>query len=370
MNEKFEMHCIVEIFGHAQIAGKVSEQTIAGQGFIRVDVPKTTKRDGFTRFYGPSAIYSMTPVSEEIAGLMAERLEVQAVIEWQVSEAVRKLLPSATTGIVPDHEDWDSSSEWPDNDDDTPFFGTMPDGDEPVPDVRAIPDPAISEAAVEQVLTELQADEIEGWHDEESEDHQQADKRAAAQWARELLKTPFVIFDTETTGTEFDDEIIQIGIINQAGDVVLDQLIKPTKSITNTAFHGLTDESVKDAPGFPAVYEEIRSAFNGRDVVAYNYEYDSRMLAQVCQKHGLKVLIPKAHCAMNQYAAFNGEWNDYHGNYRWKKLREALAAFGLKHEDFGTKAHDACTDARATLAVIKKMAEFEADKAVAAESAS
>lgn len=30
---------IVELFGHARIAGRVTEQVIAGQGFIRADVP-------------------------------------------------------------------------------------------------------------------------------------------------------------------------------------------------------------------------------------------------------------------------------------------------------------------------------------------
>ncbi len=234
-----------------------------------------------------------------------------------------------------------------------------------------IPDPAISKAAVEQVLMEGQADEIEGWHDEESEKAQVSDKAKAAQWARELLKSEFVIFDTETTGFEADDEIIQIGIIDQAGATVLERLIKPTKPVLNSMYHGITDDMLKDAPGFPVIYEEIKRALGGKTVVAYNLDYDRRMLFQDCHRHSLDPLAFTGRCAMEQYAVFNGEWNDYHGNYRWQKLREALAAFGLKHEDFGTahamgQEHDACTDARATLAVIKKMAEFEADKAVAA----
>jgi DNA polymerase III epsilon subunit-like protein len=354
------MHCIVEIFGHAQIAGKVSEQTIAGQGFIRVDVPKTSKRDGFTRFYGPGAIYAMTPVDEKIAALMAEKLEIEPVSEWTLQRAMQKLLPvpvsgQATTGPHPDLEDWDSSSEWPDDDDDTPFFGDMPDGDEPeddplepvkrlvsdeesVPDLHAAPTPE----NVERALSQLEQD-----------------KRAAAQWARELLKGEFVIFDTETTGFEADDEIVQIGIIDQTGAVVLERLIKPTRSIPNSDYHGITDEMVANAPGFPEVYGQIALALNGKRRVAYNLVYDSRMVNQVCDRHKLPIFLwHDDSCAMEKYAQFNGEWNDYHGNYRWKKLSEALSAFGLKHEDFGTKEHDACTDARATLALIKKMAEF------------
>lgn len=357
------MHCVIEVMGHVTIAGKVTEQAIAGQGFIRIEVPKTSKRDGFTRFYGPGVIYSMTPVSEEIARLMAERLEVEAVSEWQLSQALKSLLPSTAGGngdrvaFEDDDESWASDFEDDDEDDDSPFFGDMPDVEEPNDD----DEPGVV-GLVEMVLGQVSA------ADSVSDLGGLQDKRLAAQWARDLLTTDFVIFDTETTGVEFDDEIIQIGIIDQTGAVILEQLIKPTRPITNTVYHGLTDDHVKDAPGFPAVYEQIKAALQYKVLVSYNYEYDARMLAQVCIKHGLDVPTREnAYCAMNQYAQFNGEWNDYHGNYRWVKLREALAAFGLKHTAFGTKEHDACTDARATLAVIRKMAEFEAEKSAATE---
>lgn len=70
--EKFETWAIVELFGHQKIVGKVSEQTIGGGTFIRVDVPAVEGEDAFTRFYGAGAIYAMTPVSEEIARRAAQ----------------------------------------------------------------------------------------------------------------------------------------------------------------------------------------------------------------------------------------------------------------------------------------------------------
>ena len=65
--EKFESWAIIEIFGHTQIAGKVSEASIGGCSFIRVDVPECDGKPAFTKFYGNGAIYSMTPCGEEIA---------------------------------------------------------------------------------------------------------------------------------------------------------------------------------------------------------------------------------------------------------------------------------------------------------------
>lgn len=64
--EKFDSWAVVELFGHQQIAGKVSEQIIAGHGFIRVDVPTIGEVKGFTRLFGPGAIYSIIPTEEEV----------------------------------------------------------------------------------------------------------------------------------------------------------------------------------------------------------------------------------------------------------------------------------------------------------------
>lgn len=65
--EKFESWAIIEIFGHTQIAGKVTEASIGGCSFVRVDVPECNGEKAFTKFYGNGAIYSMTPCSEDVA---------------------------------------------------------------------------------------------------------------------------------------------------------------------------------------------------------------------------------------------------------------------------------------------------------------
>lgn len=79
MSEAFENHCIVELFGHQKIVGKVTEQIIGGQAFVRVDVPQTKRHPAFTRLFGSGAIYSITPVSEDIAQRAAEQVYVEPV---------------------------------------------------------------------------------------------------------------------------------------------------------------------------------------------------------------------------------------------------------------------------------------------------
>ena len=59
MNEenKFEAWAIIELFGHNQIAGKCTEQNIAGSNMLRVDVPETDEHPPFTRFLGSGSDY-------------------------------------------------------------------------------------------------------------------------------------------------------------------------------------------------------------------------------------------------------------------------------------------------------------------------
>jgi hypothetical protein len=55
----FDCWAIVEIMGHVTMAGRVTEQAIGGQSFIRIDVPEVGNQQAFTRFYGPGAIYGL-----------------------------------------------------------------------------------------------------------------------------------------------------------------------------------------------------------------------------------------------------------------------------------------------------------------------
>jgi hypothetical protein len=88
--EKFEAWAIIELFGHNQIAGKCSEQNIAGTNMLRVDVPETERHPSFTRFLGNGAIYAINPVTEEIAKHWANSLEVSPVNAWDIREYIRK----------------------------------------------------------------------------------------------------------------------------------------------------------------------------------------------------------------------------------------------------------------------------------------
>src|SRR5690349_3287868 len=127
VSEKFEAWCIVELFGHAKIAGKCTEQNIAGTNMLRVDVPETPNVPSFTRFFGSSAIYAINPVDENTAKDFAERLQVQPINAWDLKEVLKKhaergLLTHQANSLVNEDDDDDDDEDYGmDGDDDLPY---------------------------------------------------------------------------------------------------------------------------------------------------------------------------------------------------------------------------------------------------------
>lgn len=88
--QKFDLWALVELFGHAKIAGRCTEQNIAGTNMLRVDVPETKNLPAFTRLFGSGAIYAINPIDEQTARFMAENLEVKPIDAWDMNRILEK----------------------------------------------------------------------------------------------------------------------------------------------------------------------------------------------------------------------------------------------------------------------------------------
>jgi len=88
MNEqqKFENWGILELFGHLRLAGLISEQTFGSSTMIRIDVPAVSDLPEYTRFFGVSEIYSITPTTEEIARGVAHTLRAKPVHHYDMPD--------------------------------------------------------------------------------------------------------------------------------------------------------------------------------------------------------------------------------------------------------------------------------------------
>jgi hypothetical protein len=92
--DKFDSWAVVELFGHQQLAGRVTEASIGGCSFLRVDVPeqpalpKEEWNSGvpalppYTRYFGQGAIYALNPCSEEVARHTAARIRARPPIAY------------------------------------------------------------------------------------------------------------------------------------------------------------------------------------------------------------------------------------------------------------------------------------------------
>lgn len=167
----------------------------------------------------------------------------------------------------------------------------------------------------------------------------------------------YVVLDTETTGIDRGSEIVSIAVIASDARPLLNTLVHPTKPIPAeaTKIHGITNEAVKNVLPFPA--ELLQELLTGRNVIVYNANYDIGMLYNSTRLAGFTQIewrnIASWHCAMETFAEIYGEWDDYHGNYRWQKLVFAAGHYGIPTDG----AHGALADCLMTLQVCKKMAE-------------
>lgn len=74
---------IIELMGHRRLAGWLSEQEIAGEGFLRLDVPDGDGTKA-TQFYRPAAVYCITPTTEETARRTAKLAVPEPVRRWEL----------------------------------------------------------------------------------------------------------------------------------------------------------------------------------------------------------------------------------------------------------------------------------------------
>ena len=190
-------------------------------------------------------------------------------------------------------------------------------------------------------------------------------REAISRQARAWLEVNALILDTETTGLDDDAEVVELAVIDCAGVVLLDTLVRPSGPVPAeaAAIHGITDAMLADAPTWSELHARFCDLVEGRQVVIYSREFDTRVITQTARRYGLPapqgfdlVLDPgRIHCAMQAYAEFRGEWSAEKGQYRWQKLSAAAAQQGVTV----TNAHRALGDCLMTLGVVRAMASTE-----------
>ena len=118
---ELETWAIVEVMGHQRYAGFVRQVPMGGAVMIRVDVPELPEKDevytdydysdgygrqvkktrklpavpAFTKFLGVSAIFALTPCTEEMARAAVEKWRSVPAVE--LAMPARRMLPGTTS---------------------------------------------------------------------------------------------------------------------------------------------------------------------------------------------------------------------------------------------------------------------------------
>ncbi len=168
-----------------------------------------------------------------------------------------------------------------------------------------------------------------------------------------------VIFDTETTGLDEEDRIIQVGaIILDLDDKEhiehYDELCSTNEvpiKIEAMSVHGIREEAIKDKPLYKDTkFKKALDKHNKEEnyLVAHNITYDIKMIKKEGFENNYK-LIDTLQCAKHLYKQ-NESINDYKlPNYKLQTFRYILLSLESETkeaEKYGVeiKAHDAIGD--------------------------
>jgi len=178
---------------------------------------------------------------------------------------------------------------------------------------------------------------------------------------RQLLSTDPLIIDTETTGIDMDDEILQIAITDKTGKPIFSSLVKPAWRhgwLKAQIIHGITPAKVQDAPTFNALVPRLMELMNGRCLIGWNVQFDSNMMLRSARPFGADENL-RDFPAMLRGLDMRDVMSIYAKcwGFRWEKLGLVCARHGIEPL---TRAHEAVGDCQlvAELLRVCSMDEF------------
>jgi DNA polymerase-3 subunit epsilon len=153
------------------------------------------------------------------------------------------------------------------------------------------------------------------------------------------------------------DEVIEIGIIDDDGKVLIDTLVRPRGKIDPVAasVHGITQEMLNDKPTWDKIWPDIETVLTGRKIGIYNKEFDVNIMKQSHTRSWMRWTLPDNNFfdIMELYARFYGDWDRERLTFRSQALELAGKQCGIPLAN----THRAIDDCRLTRALLHYIAE-------------
>lgn len=180
-------------------------------------------------------------------------------------------------------------------------------------------------------------------------------KQQVIEYAKKKIESKPVYLDTETTGLEDSDEIIEIAIVNAQGKEIYNSFIKPSKSIPeeSTRINNITNQMVSHAPTWPEAWPEIKDLLLGHPIGMYNAPFDIRMIEQTLRLYQIPLKEKlNAFDVLKVYSDFRGVWDHRRRAMRRFRLEAAGQELGIPIPN----SHRALDDTLLTRAVFHAIA--------------
>ena len=158
----------------------------------------------------------------------------------------------------------------------------------------------------------------------------------------------YVLLDAEMTGVGVVDEIIELALMDMAGNSLYEGRFDPDTHITDGAYavHNISEDQLWDCPKFSEAWPEIFPFLEGKTLLIYNSRSDIRMIHQTLKKQKVKTPVLKSLCVQELYEKFAGL-------KRSVTLEKACQDQGIDVE----QNHRAMDDCLMTLDLIRAMAK-------------
>ncbi len=165
-----------------------------------------------------------------------------------------------------------------------------------------------------------------------------------------MVPEKILFFDLELTGFYARDEIISISIVDGAGNLIMDTLVKPdhTKKWKKTEkIHGITPDMVENSPTLVELIPEIKRLFEDCDrLIAYGVSTDYSHIKYIYDtEEEQEALHQKVRCCANEFVRYTHEMRP---DVVHASLIDAMECFGIEWQGV---PHSSIADTYACAAV-------------------
>ncbi len=167
-----------------------------------------------------------------------------------------------------------------------------------------------------------------------------------------VAEVPFAVIDFESAGSALGltDEPVQIAVIHWSGEEIktaLNSYLRPSREVTWSAkeVHGIGDELLVGAPLFVDLWPQVKASLSTRWVVAHGAATEKRFL-RVFPFHGFGPWVDTLSLIRAVYPSLSSH-----------ALGDAVEKLGLTAQlpTTGFRWHDACSDAIATVILLRHL---------------